>query len=205
MAGWRPAKHAGLTLAAAALVSLPGMTQAAEPPCLTAGEFSALATYALPGVISDATRRCAASLPATAFLPGNGEALARRYGEAAPRAWPAAKLAFLKLSAGAGPDAVAMLSGMPDDSLQQLVGTLATQFAGQKLPTERCDTIDAATRILAPLPPENIGQLLALVVSRVGKAAPAAGSGRLGKLAICSATPAPPPSPLPPAPSAGKP
>ena len=205
MPGWQPFSHAGLTLAAAALVALPGMAQAAEPPCLNAGEFSALATYALPGVVGDVTQRCAATLPANAFLPGNGETLARRYGESAVHAWPAAKLAFLKLSAGAGPDAVAMLSGMPDDSLQQLVSTLATQFAGQKLPTEHCDTIDAATRNLAPLPPENIGQLLALVVSRVGKAAPAAGSGRLGKLAICSATPAPPPFPLPPAPPAGKP
>ena len=139
------------------------------------------------------------------FLDGNGEALARRYGETAPRAWPTAKLAFLKLSAGAGPDAVAMLNGMPDESLQQLVGTLATQFAGQKLPVERCDTIDAATRNLAPLPPENIGELLAIVVSRVAKPAPAAGSGRLGKLAICSATPASLPSPLPPATAAGKP
>ena len=162
MPGWQPFSHAGLTLAAAALVALPGMAQAAEPPCLTAGEFSALATYALPGVVGDVTQRCAATLPANAFLPGNGETLARRYGESAVHAWPAAKLAFLKLSAGAGPDAVAMLSGMPDDSLQQ-------------------------------------------VVSRVGKAAPAAGSGRLGKLAICSATPAPPPFPLPPAPPAGKP
>ena len=205
MPGWQIFRHAGLTLAAAAVVTLPGMAQAAEPPCLTADEFSALATYALPGVISDVTHRCAANLPATAFLPGNGEALARRYGETAPRAWPTAKLAFLKLSAGAGPDAVAMLNGMPDESLQQLVGTLATQFAGQKLPVERCDTIDAATRNLAPLPPENIGELLAIVVSRVAKPAPAAGSGRLGKLAICSATPASLPSPLPPATAAGKP
>ena len=199
--------HAGLALAAA-LATLPGVARAAEPPCLTSAEFSALATYALPGLIGDGTHRCSATLPAGAFLPGNGEALAHRYGAAMPAAWPGARAAFLKLSAGAGPDAVAMLRVMPDDSLQQLVGTLATQFAGQKLPTERCDTIDAATRNLAPLPAENIGRLLAVVVSLSKHDAAGAASGRMGKFSICPAPMAASsvsPTPLSPAPSAGKP
>ena len=214
-AGW---KNRAITLAVAALATLPGMAGAAEPPCLTPAEFSALATYALPGIISDVAHRCAASLPAGAFLPGNGDALAGRWGTAGPVVWPVAKAAFLKLSAGAGPDAAAMLHNMPDDSLQQLVAMAASQYAGQKLPTERCDTIDAAARALAPLPPENIGQLLAVLVSLAPRAelvGPNALSGRAGKLAICRATPNPAAltplasgafqAQIPPAASAGKP
>ena len=207
-------KHSALSLAVAAMVVLPPIANAAEPPCLTTAEFSGLASYALPGVITNVTQRCAASLPAGAFLPGNADALTRRYGAQGKLVWPAAKAAFLKLSAGAGPDATAMLGAMPDDALQQVVAMLAAQFAGQKLPVDRCDMIDSVMRSLAPLPLQNIGQLLAVMVSistsRTRDKAEGdtnARPGRMGKFTICPATAVaqpllPPPSTVP---SAGKP
>ena len=201
-------------MVAAAFAAIPGMAFAAEPPCLTTPEFAGLATYALPGVIGDVSHRCAATLPAGAFLTVNGEALAQRYGAAGPAVWPAAKAAFLKLSAGAGPDAAALVAAMPDDSLQQFVAMAAGQVASKKLATDHCTAIDAAVQSLAPLPAENIGQLLAVLVSLSPRTAEA-GPARLGKLSICPAAtdsaplPAAPsgrsPSQIPPAPAAGKP
>ncbi len=89
-----------IALAAAALTALPGIAAAAEPPCLTPAEFTALSSYALPSIITGTTQRCAATLPADAWLRRNGGQLAARYAAAKPAAWPGAKAAFLKLSAG---------------------------------------------------------------------------------------------------------
>ena len=51
---------------AIALALVPAALHAAEPPCLTTGEFTALAGYALPASIDGVARRCSAALPADA-------------------------------------------------------------------------------------------------------------------------------------------
>ena len=165
----------------------PGIANAAEPPCLTAPEVSSIATFALPGVISGLEQRCSANLPANAYLTTSGDALAQRYAMAKPTAWPPAKAAFLKLSAGAGGDAAAMLPLLPDDTLQQFVDTLAGSLVSQKVPSEHCGMVDQLVRLLAPLPPENIGDLLALAASRASKN----GASPAGKFTICPAPASP--------------
>ena len=66
-------------LAAVALAALPIAAQAAEPPCLTPSEFTALSNYALPSVINGTSERCATVLPGDAWLKRNGAQLAARY------------------------------------------------------------------------------------------------------------------------------
>ena len=176
-----------LTLLAATLTLVPGIANAAEPPCLSAAEFSSIATFALPGVISDLAQRCSANLPANAYLPTSGDALAQRYAAAKPAAWPPAKAAFLKLSTGAGGDAAAMLPLLPDETLQQFVDTLAGSLVSQKVPSEHCGMVDQLVRLLSPLPPEKVGGLLALAASRAGKSGPSPA----GKFTICPAPAAP--------------
>ena len=53
--------RATLKAAALALAMVPGLAQAAEPPCLSPREFAALANYALPSVITGTASRCAAT------------------------------------------------------------------------------------------------------------------------------------------------
>ena len=176
-------KHTTLLLLASTLAAAPGIAQAAEPPCLTSREFTALATYALPGMISNVAQRCAATLPADAFLRNGADALAQRYAAARPAAWPAAKLAFLKFSAGAQGDMATMLQALPDTTLQQIVDTLSGTIINQKLPLDRCGAVDEVSRLLSPLPPENVSELIAVALThRDGDSAP-----RSGKFAICPA------------------
>ena len=56
-------------------------------------------------------------------------------------------------------------------------------LVGQQLPTERCSVIDQLVRLLAPLPPENTAELIAVAAglgARTGRA-------RIGNFSICQA------------------
>jgi len=168
---------------AVALAALPGFARAAEPPCLTAAEFTSLASYGLPSIIKGATERCAATLPAGAWLKQNGTQLSVRYAAAKPRAWPSAKLAFLKLGGSGGKDAVDAFKSLPDATMQLMVDGLIEGMIGQQLPTDRCATVDRVVRLMAPLPPENTAELIALAAGLGARS----GQAKTGKFSLCPA------------------
>jgi hypothetical protein len=171
------ARFAALSLALAPLAA-----QAAEPPCLTPAEFTALSTYALPSIITGTSDRCSASLPADAWLKRNGSQLAARYAVAKPGAWPAAKAAFFKFSAGsANAEATNMLKTLPDSSLQPMLDALISGMVGQQVPTERCTAINRLVQLVSPLPPENTAELIAFAAGLGAKS----GRGKLGSFSLC--------------------
>lgn len=171
-----------ITAIVAAAAMLPGLAAAAEPPCLTASEFTALATYALPSVITGTAQRCNASLPPDAFLKTDGAGLAARYGVSKEAAWPGAKAAFLKLAAGNDPGAGNLVKGLSDPSMQEIVDTAIAAKVADALPVDRCSTVSHLVKLLAPLPPESTAGVIALAVGLGTK------SGRkLGPIAVCPA------------------
>jgi hypothetical protein len=178
----KPVQFMALALIAGAIAA-PGAAQAAEPPCLTAREFTSLSSYALPSVITGTAERCSAALGRDAFLKRSGAALAARYAAGKPAAWPGAKNAFIKLSGGANSDTANLFRNMPDAKLQPMVDALVEGLVAQQLPAERCRTIDTAISLLAPLPPQNTAELIALAVGLGSRS----GGGKVGKLTICAA------------------
>lgn len=172
-----------LKIAAIALTALPGLAHAAETPCLTASEFAGVATYSLPSVITGTATRCAATLPANSYLRSNSSQLATRYAAAKPAAWPVAKAAFLRLSATTDKSANDLITKLPDPSLQTMLDAVIEGAVSQQIPTERCDTIDALVRVLAPLPPENTAELIALAAGLGAKT----GKAKAGGFSICPA------------------
>lgn len=166
---------------AAVLAFAPGLVQAAAPPCLTPGEFTALADYALPSIIGGAQQRCSTTLPPEAFLPRRGTELIQRYAGTKAEAWPSAKAAFLKLSATSNANADNLLRTLPDASLQQMADSLMSGLIAQHLPLDRCIVVDKAIGLLAPLPPQNTAELIALAVGLGTKA----GTGKVGAIEIC--------------------
>lgn len=170
------------TLAAALLVTIPGVASAASP-CLTPPEFAAVAQFALPSVISGAAARCAPALSTDSFLRHDGAAMSARYAEASRQSWPQAKQAFLKLSAADGKDASGMLASMPDDSLKQIVDGFVQGAVVSRLPIEQCPLVDQVIRLIAPLPAGNTAQLVATLVA-LGASKK---DGKLGPLSICQA------------------
>lgn len=168
---------------AVALATLPGMAQAAEPPCLTATEFTALASYALPSVITGATQRCAATLPSNAWLVRNGSQLSARYAAGKSAAWPGAKAAFMKTGSSGGAEANNLIKTLPDTTLQAMLDGLVEGMIGQQLPTTRCVAVDRVVRLLAPLPPENTAELIALAAGLGAKT----GGAKAGGFRLCPA------------------
>lgn len=168
-------------LIVAPVMAAPVMANAADPPCLTAAEFTSLAGYAMPSIISGTSQRCAVALGPDAYLRKNGNDLATRYARQKPANWPGAKTAFLKLSSSASSDADRLLRNMPDTSLQPMLDAMMEGMVAQQIPLERCGAIDKLVRLLAPLPPENSAELIALAVGLGARSKHA----KIGKFSIC--------------------
>lgn len=166
-----------------ALALLPGMARAAEPPCLTAGEFTALAGYALPSVIGGTVQRCSATLPADAFLRRSGGDLAQRYAVSKAGTWPQAKAVFFKLGGTGNAEAANAMRTLPDTTLQLMLDGLIEGMVAQNLPTERCTTVDRVVRLLSPLPPESTAELIALAAGLGAKS----GKAKVGAFSLCPA------------------
>lgn len=172
-----------LTSAAVLLTVAPAIAQAAEPPCLSPAEFTSLAEYALPSVISGTTQRCGTTLAPGSYLRRSGPQLIQRYAERKPAAWPGAKAAFLKLSTTTNADANRLISTMPDASLRQMLDSLLEGLVSQQVPLARCETIDRVIGLLAPLPAGNTAELIALAVGLGAKS----GRAKVGAISVCAA------------------
>lgn len=164
---------------AVALASQPVVAQAQDAPCISPQQAASLAGYALPSVISGTTKRCDTNLPAKSFLKTNGPALAERYATRKAETWPAAKSAFLAMSKGKD-DASKIFSQLPDSSLREMLDVILEGMIAQEIPLGECAKIDNFVRLLAPLPPENTAELVALMVGMA-----TADKVKPGKLAIC--------------------
>ena len=160
------------------LLASHGIAHAAEPPCLTPAEFTAVTTYALPGAIEGARQRCGPALASTAFLNRSGAALVARYGKDREKVWPQAKRALAKLG-GTG-DA---LIGLPDSSLQQIADAFVSGLVSERVPVEQCAMIDRLVQLLSPLPPANTAELVAVAVGLTAKG----GGADAGPLRLCPA------------------
>ncbi len=171
----------GGAIVATAVALAPCAALAADPPCLTAHEFTALATYALPSAITGAVEHCSPTLPADAYLRTDGSGLAARYAANKDAAWPTAKAAFLKLAGGANPNVSDLTKNLPDATLQQIVDTAIVTKISEVLPVERCSTVSHLVKLLAPLPPESTAGVIALTIG-LGASS---GHNRIGKITVC--------------------
>jgi hypothetical protein len=169
-------------LAAASLALIaPQVAAAAEPVCLTNHEASAIAAYALPSVITGTTQRCAPVLGSQSWIARNGDDLAKRYADRKVVVWPETKAALLKMSLSATDPASQALRALPDASIMQLADGLVAAAVAEKLPTSRCGAVDHFLALIAPLPPENMADLIAMSLGILAQGEHA----RLGKLPIC--------------------
>ncbi|MFM5908537.1 MAG: hypothetical protein ACKOPO_13285 [Novosphingobium sp.] len=172
-----------LAICLASLLSLASsqVAAAAQAPCLTPREATAVASYALPSVIAGTSQRCAATLGKDAYLTREGTKLSSRYAARKSAAWPEARAALLKVG-GAG-EVTETVRKLPDSAVQPLVDSLVTSLVVENMPTDRCSPVDRALWLLSPLPPENTAELIALSLGLLAQGQ----NPRIGKIAICKA------------------
>lgn len=138
-------------LAAAALFA--GTAEAQPRPCLSTADAEAITLVALPAILRDAGRVCAA-LPSSSLLRRMDGRFIARYDAEADRAWPAARVAIAKLS-----DPAVELLLLSDYSRTMLTSIFAPQITGGIDPAD-CPALDRMVTLIEPLPPRNTAGLV---------------------------------------------
>lgn len=168
---------------AALLVALALATPAtAAPPCLTAREAETIALVAMPEIVRETGRICAARLPATSLVRRASGPFLAKYQAAADKAWPAARLAVAKLS-----DPAVTLLLLSDYARPVLTSLLVPLLVG-RINTADCPTIDRLTTLLEPLPPRNTAGIIVTTLQflRAEKAKGARGAAGVPDLPVCA-------------------
>jgi hypothetical protein len=132
-----------------ALLAVHATPAAAQRPCVTDSEAQAFASVAMPEIIRETGRVCAATLPATALVQRNDGPFLDKYDAEANRAWPLARTAIVKLS---NPAIDLLLDS--DYARPLITSLLAPQLVG-RISVADCSVIDRLTTLLEPLPARN--------------------------------------------------
>lgn len=134
-------------LAAVALLASPAQ---AQRPCVTKEEAEALTLVALPEIIRETGRTCAARLPVDSLVRRTSGPFLTKYDTAADGAWPRARAALGKLAIGLADELL-----QSDFARPILVSLIAPRIVG-RVNVEDCGVIDELVTQLAPLPPRNV-------------------------------------------------
>jgi len=163
-------------IAALAMAGFATGALAAPPPppqpCLTPAQVSDVVLFVLPSALDAVAAKCRASLPANAYLLTGGHALSERLSAESGRHWEGAVAALKSFGDKKMPE------GISADTARALVRDVMAAELLKKVTTADCGRIDQGAELLAPLPPENLGRLIALVLE-------AAGDGKKGSPRIC--------------------
>ncbi len=172
-----------LPMAIAAMCALPGQAVAQQAaPCLTLTEARSMVQVILPDIVSGLADKCKATTGASSFLSRSGGQMADRLRPAANTAWPAGKAVFIKL---AGPQG-AVLSQVPDETARTLFSAGIGAGISGSIKPETCPLVDRALSALSPLPPENMTELITLLLE-AGMASNRSG-GRGAPFSLCPAS-----------------
>jgi len=145
----------------AALALAGAGTQAAAappPPCITPAQVTDVTLFALPAVLDGVASKCRASLPASAYLLTGGQALSKRLAPDAARHWQGAMAVLRTFGDKKMPE------GLSAETMTGLLRDMIAAEALKKVTPADCTKINDIAEALAPLPPENLGRLIALMI-----------------------------------------
>ena len=131
------------------LLVLAATPAAAQRACVTDAETQAFASVAMPEIIRETGRVCAATLPAASLVRRPASPLLDKYDVEANRAWPLARAAIVKLS-----DPTIDLLLQSDYARPLITSLLVPQLVG-RIALDDCPTIARLTDLLEPLPARN--------------------------------------------------
>lgn len=155
------------TLALAALTSAQA-AQAQQQACVASEDLGDAVVYALPIAFDAAQNACANRLSKNGFMATEGEAFIGKFRAGQDKAWPGAfRLikTFLAQDGGEGEDAQinAMITSLPEDALRPFVDGLAGQMIADEIKGDSCTKIERGLELIAPLPTDNVGDLVAFI------------------------------------------
>lgn len=162
----RSASTTSLALAGAALAFQPTLA-AAQEPCVTEAEVSAMVVYAAPLALRGLGIRCAGQFAADGFMATSGADLAARYAVYSEAAFPEALSALMAMVGNEADretvDMLRLLRQMPPSSLRPFVDELVVQKVTSEIAFEDCNKIERVVQALAPLEPDEAGFLASVI------------------------------------------
>ena len=129
-------------------------TAQAQTACLSEREAESVTLVALPDILRETGRVCAARLGDKSLIARTDGPLIMRYQTAADDAWPVARNAIGKLS---NPTVGLLLQS---DYARPILTSLMVPLIVGRIAVEDCPVIDRIVTQLAPLPPKNTASLV---------------------------------------------
>lgn len=164
-------KRRSLSIALAASFSMLA-SQAHAQQCIAEKQVESLAIYALPAIVKGVQTECVNELSDDGFLAQSGEAFVQPYLAMQDSVWPDAKAGFLLFAAKGeedqAEDEMDLLASLPDEAVRPLLDLILTEKVGEEIKLSDCGRIERAVELVAPLPPENTGGLIALIAGLAG-------------------------------------
>jgi len=155
-----------LAMTAAAMTLQPAIA-AAQQPCITEDEVSAMAIYSVPSLVQGVRLRCGSDLSSSGFLARRGDAMVARYSALQNGVWPRAKAGLLKVfsnRASEGREGLDMVARLPDQAVRPLIDALIVQEVSPKIAVKDCWKIERLIEVASPVDPEVAGTLLGVAV-----------------------------------------
>jgi hypothetical protein len=152
-------KNTAACLALFATISIPVSASAqSAKPCLTVDQVSNVGVAILPSVINNLAIKCSSVLPADASLLQSGRSVAESYKERSMAARPGA---YEAIKAVAGKDLPPEITA--DAVFPLAEGLIAAEMGKMKM-AEVCPVANNMWAALKPLPLENWGEVLAVIL-----------------------------------------
>lgn len=156
-------KSAAAALAMCALAQ-PQMAMAQE--CVEQADLSDAIIYAMP-LIGDAfSETCSGELSDQGFMATKGDEFLAPYRAKQDATWPGA-LRLLKAfgDKGKGPDGMSeMIGSLPESALRPFVDAVIVTMVGKEIKPKDCSKIERGVALVAPLPEDNVGDLVAFMM-----------------------------------------
>jgi hypothetical protein len=156
-------RHIGSMVAALAMAVAASAAAAAPPACVTRAQINDFTLFALPGVIDAVADKCRAARPANAYLLNGGRDLSRRLAEGSGARWQGALAVFRTFGDRKMPE------GLSAETMRGVIRDVMAAEALKKVTPFECAKANEAAELLAPLPPENLGRLMALIFELAGQ------------------------------------
>lgn len=145
--------------------------QAQPPPCVQPADLADAVVYVMPVAYDAARTACANRFAASGFIARDGDAWIAPFREGQDKAWPGA-FRLLKTfmdedaasKGGKSADMAATISALPEEALRPFVEALVGQMIAGEIKPDSCGKIERGIELLSPLPSDNLGGLIALIV-----------------------------------------
>ena len=155
--------------AGAALLALTAPNAVQARACMKAENLADAVVYSVPVAYDAFTAKCGKQLPKDGFIARNGTAFVDSYRAQQEAAWPGALqflMTFIDGDRGgvSSTDIKNLVDAMPPELLRPIVDEKIAMEIGKSIKTTDCGRIERVLEPIAPLPPENLGQLVATIL-----------------------------------------